>query len=950
MTNPDIASAPGLLPFQLTAGRRALRLILDDTGAGRDVLLPQRVVGSEAVCGGFEFQVLCVSESATLALKNFIGATCELQIVTDRGQLRRICGIVTSAASGQSDGGLGTYKLVIRDALSVMESRVNTRVFRDKNELEIIQVLVTEWQTSNPVLARTFGFHVDEILNNRGFPRHGYTMQNNDSDAEFARRLMQRRGIAWFFRPGMPTVPHSPAGSGPATTGHTLVLFDDANRLQQSAAGSIRFHRDAATEQRDAITGWSAVRQFCPGNLSLHSWDYLQPGGAAFMRADAPTRIDQGERGNQLAAGIEDYRVAAPHLGGSPQDLNALSDVQMAYLEYASKTFHGEGGVRDLAVGEWFSLEGHHDIDTHRDKDRQFVVTSQRIVAENNLPTELGARVGRLFAQSGWDAGAHPSNADSGPDPIRYRTSFSCVRRGVRIVAPPPAPLRPQVQSALVVGPENEVVWCDRLGRVKVRFPATRPQDHAHAGGAGSADHDGDSAWVRVASSWAGNGQGSSAQCGARMLPPVGAEVLVAFAGGDPDKPVIVAQVYNGAAPPPEFRSEDALPANRYQSGIRSREIRGARGNQLRLDDTPGQISAQLASDHASTELNLGFLTEPRRRDRATPRGEGAELRTDEAIALHATRGILLSAWKLLGGAGAKGGQLARDDYLNLLRECGELCASLGDYASRHNGLATDTKEQDALLDRFKKWEDGSNTKPESPEPREPVIAVTSPAGIGFASSRAIVSYSASTVDTVAQQHLQLTSGQRFSVNAGKGVSLFAHHGGLHAIAHKGRLLLQSQHDDTAINSAKNMQLTATEGTVTVSGKVILLVAEDGSFLKLGDGPPVLGSKQPLKFNAQEFIYDKPQSMSAQMPSFEGGKADQQFVVRFPPGVADEQGDVPIGAVVADAKLDIALSDGSRLSASSDESGKVQAIERDAMHLADIILHTGGDNQGNGNV
>nr|WP_296952020.1 hypothetical protein [uncultured Massilia sp.] len=39
---------------------------------------------------------MCVADSATLPLKNFIGVPAELQIVTDRGRLRRLCGIVTS--------------------------------------------------------------------------------------------------------------------------------------------------------------------------------------------------------------------------------------------------------------------------------------------------------------------------------------------------------------------------------------------------------------------------------------------------------------------------------------------------------------------------------------------------------------------------------------------------------------------------------------------------------------------------------------------------------------------------------------------------------------------------------------------------------------------------------------------------------------------------------------
>lgn len=932
-----------LAQHTLTTRDRPLGLTFARSDEMRDgILLPQRIVGSEAICGGFEYRILCVADDAGLALKDFIGRPAELRIVTDRGEPRRVCGIVTEAASGQSDGALATYELVLRDALSIMEGRNNTRVFRNQSELDIVRTLATEWRQRNSVLREAFDLAVMAGLDGR-HPKREFIMQHNESDAAFIRRMLQRRGIAWFFRSGLPDLGGQRAQQD--AIGHTLVLFDDPNQLAQNAAGSVRFHRDAATEQRDAITGWSAVRVVQPGSASLHSWNYKQPRVGDFMATRARSRADQGEHGNELAAALDDYQVAAPHLGDTANDLAELGDMQMARYEYAAKSFHGEGGVRDLAVGEWFSLRGHPEIDDHPEKEREFVITSQHIAAQNNLPVEISTRVERLFNRNGWNAGDYAVFASSDPasEPIRYKTRFACVRRGIRIVPPRPVLPRPEVQSAIVVGPVNEEVWCDELGRVKVRFPATRPEDHAHAGGAGSAGLDTDSAWIRVASSWTGSALGTHGQCGTRLLPPVGAEVLIAFAGGDPDKPVIIAQVFNGAMPPPAFRHEDGLPNTKYQSGIRSREVQGKRGNQLRLDDTPGQISAQLASDHASTELNLGYLTEPRQNGRAAPRGEGAELRSDEAIALHAARGVLLSAWKLLGGAGMKGSQLARDDFLCLLRACGELCSTLGNYAAEHNGLAIDTKEQDELLVRFMKWEDGSNTVPKAAEAGEPVIGITSAAGIGFASTKAIVSYSARNIDTVAQQHLQLTSGQCSSLNAGKGISLFAQNGGLTGIAHFGKLLLQSQHDDTDINSAKNLKLSASEGTATISAKVILLVAEDGSFLKLGDGPPVLGSKQPLKFHAPDFLYDEPEAMATQFPTFGQGGADQKLVVRYAPGIPLETGERPPGAVVKDAKLKIALSDGSAMQAHSGTDGKSDLIERDAMHMAEIGLLRGGD-------
>ena len=168
MTVNDMAIAFGPAQYRLATRNRPLRLVLEGAdGTADELLLPQRVAGSEAICGGFEFRIFCVAASATLPLKNFIGAACELQVVTDRGQLRRICGIVTEAASGQSDGGLASYQLVIRDALSVLENRSSTRVFRDKNELDIIEILVGEWQRSMPVLAGAFDLQIDPRLAGR---------------------------------------------------------------------------------------------------------------------------------------------------------------------------------------------------------------------------------------------------------------------------------------------------------------------------------------------------------------------------------------------------------------------------------------------------------------------------------------------------------------------------------------------------------------------------------------------------------------------------------------------------------------------------------------------------------------------------------------------------------------------------------------------------------------
>ena len=115
----------------MSTAQRPLRLRLAHGGQlADDVLLPQRVVGSEAVCGGIDYRIACLAASPTIALKELIALPAELQFVTDRGLLRSVCGIVTEARAGDADGGLAAYELVLRDVFAVMEKRTNSRVFR----------------------------------------------------------------------------------------------------------------------------------------------------------------------------------------------------------------------------------------------------------------------------------------------------------------------------------------------------------------------------------------------------------------------------------------------------------------------------------------------------------------------------------------------------------------------------------------------------------------------------------------------------------------------------------------------------------------------------------------------------------------------------------------------------------------------------------------------------
>ncbi|MET0266127.1 MAG: contractile injection system protein, VgrG/Pvc8 family, partial [Duganella sp.] len=106
--------------------------------------------------------------------------------------------MITEASADDSDGGLASYQLVLRDALAILEKRSNTPAFRNMNEVEIVQRLLHEWRHKSPILGTCFLHDTDEAFELAEYPRREFTMQHNESDAAFIRRLLSRRDPAAY--------------------------------------------------------------------------------------------------------------------------------------------------------------------------------------------------------------------------------------------------------------------------------------------------------------------------------------------------------------------------------------------------------------------------------------------------------------------------------------------------------------------------------------------------------------------------------------------------------------------------------------------------------------------------------------------------------------------------------------------------------------------------------
>jgi type VI secretion system secreted protein VgrG len=139
-------------------------------------------------------------------------------------------------------------------------------------------------------------------------------------------------------------------------------------------------------------------------------------------------------------------------------------------------------------------------------------------------------------------------------------------------------PVAASLMTGVVTGPPGEDIHTDSMGRVKVHFPWDRrlPYD------------DSCSDWIPVLQ----DNTGSSS-----AIPRVGWEVLVSYLEGDPDRPVVLGRLYNGADPFPE-----PLPAGKTRTALRSLSSPSRAGlNMIRLDDAAGGERIDLHAERTQT-------------------------------------------------------------------------------------------------------------------------------------------------------------------------------------------------------------------------------------------------------------------------------------------------------------------------------------------------------------
>ncbi|QDV23711.1 type VI secretion system Vgr family protein [Aureliella helgolandensis] len=481
---------------------------------------------------------------------------------------RRFCGMVREATERFEDDDFRYFRLTVCPRLWLSTQSSNCRIFQEQTIPEILKKLL-------------HGLNVEYHLHDEYLPRP-YCVQYNETQFEFLKRLCAEAGIFFYFK-------HQYEGQDDEQRqrGERLVLTDAVPGLPliesypdlldlsgDHADGIVEYERsDGGTREDLRITRWNRTQRLVTTKCTVRDQSFQLPGQTLEANEEIVKSVDVGGVQHELKCVDDDLEIfaypgryakcfdgIAPGGDQRPDSLkhifsqNALvADRQMQRQAAASIAIDGASNCPNLVPGHRFQL-------SHSGK-----TTGPYFV----LAVQHAAQLNADFR-----------SADS-QEELSYENQFTC-----QAVSLPYQPLevhtQPRIhgfQTATVVGPENEELFSDKFGRVKVKFNWDRES-------AANADS---SCWIRVAQVWAGN------RWGAFFWPRVGHEVVVVFEHGDPDQPLIVGSVYNAKNMPPI-----QLPGGLKSGGIKSCTVGGnpiENFSCVIFHDNPGREYLQLHSE-----------------------------------------------------------------------------------------------------------------------------------------------------------------------------------------------------------------------------------------------------------------------------------------------------------------------------------------------------------------
>jgi len=306
-----------------------------------------------------------------------------------------------------------------------------------------------------------------------------------------------------------------------------------------------------------------------------------------------------------------------------------------------------------------------------------------------------------------------------------------------------------------------------------------------------------ESLWVRQSRPYAGD------TWGLHLPLLAGTEVAIGFEDGNPDRPFIAGVLHDSA-------HGDHVTIRNYKRNV----LRTPANNKIRLDDERGKEHIKVSTEYGGkSQLNLGHIVDADRQKR----GEGFELRTDSWGAIRAQKGIFISAD---GQTKAQGSVLEMEPTISLLKGALNQVTGWGTITQTHRNVTPDIKPLSEFVS-------GAS------ELKDPALLLSAPKGIAAVTPEAALMYSGKGLYLQSLGEVNISTAQRYSVNASKTVSILAQQEGMRLVSASGPLEIESHGDVLSLTSLKDVTVQSTQGHLQLTAKNGITLGCGGAYIRL---------------------------------------------------------------------------------------------------------------------
>lgn len=389
-----------------------------DTPLGKDALILTRFVFREALSQLFSVKAEVYGNGQSVSPDELIGKEVTITLELGKKKQRYIHAVVadvtalgTRATKDSAGAEHRDYSLHLVASAWYMQHRVNSRIFRAKNVLKIVEKIAGEHGVKIDVTSKIQG----------SYPDYDFKVQYEESDLAFVQRLLQQEGIFYYFD-------HSQSS-------HKLILADKATAYEPCAESSVKYFNGSLSESH--IHHWQRALVMAPGKYVQRGYDLKKP--KALPTAEA----NKGK----LVSGHASYEVfnydaeSEFHPRGK-----SIAGLRLDALQRDIERRKGASNCRTFSIGKTFTLSEHED---KAEAGKQYVLTEVVLTAA-------------IASQSGASKSVEQQISNSFycvPKEVAYRPQLTIAK-----------PLISGVQSATVTCKGGEEISVDALGRVTVKF------------------------------------------------------------------------------------------------------------------------------------------------------------------------------------------------------------------------------------------------------------------------------------------------------------------------------------------------------------------------------------------------------------------------------------------------------------------------------------------------